>query len=174
MIDAQVAKLADIQRQNQSRLENQVLEVERKSAEIQKQKEEKKKRELVNMHMSRQQQLRWKEEGKAQQKAEEAHDAMQMKTLNDMLREEEEDERIQAILRAKTQQDYLLKQTTVKQDKMRREKTKEVMEAQQTAQWMRDDDAIFGQYADMCTGEWSQEGKNLKPMQLLLKKKAPL
>lgn len=43
-------------------------------------------------------------------------------------------------------------------------------EAEQTKQWSNDDDAIFDQYAQMCLDEYVAEGKNPKPIQLVMQK----
>jgi len=50
------------------------------------------------------------------------------------------------------------------------EKEEEMYEAEQIKQWMGDDDAIFDQYAQMCLDEWVAQGKNPKPMELVLQK----
>ena len=43
-------------------------------------------------------------------------------------------------------------------------------EAELTKQWMQDDDAIFDQYAQMCLEEYIKEGKNTKPIELVMQK----
>merc|ERR1719446_812777 len=82
MIDIQVQKLMDIQRQNNERLDKQVAEVQEKSAAAQAAKEEKMRKELMATHMSRQQQLRWKDEKKHRQKLEDQYYADQLKQRN--------------------------------------------------------------------------------------------
>ena len=47
---------------------------------------------------------------------------------------------------------------------------REMFEAEATKQWGQDDDAIFDQYAQMCLDEWVAQGKNPKPMELVLQK----
>ena len=43
-------------------------------------------------------------------------------------------------------------------------------EAEQTKQWGQDDDAIFDQYAQMCLDEYIADGKNPKPIELVMQK----
>lgn len=174
MIDIQVQKLMDIQRQNNERLDKQVAEVQEKSAAAQAAKEEKMRNELMATHMSRQQQLRWKDEKKHRQKLEDQYYADQLKQRNAELREEEEELYFSQIHRNKQHQGFLVKQMEVKQDLKGRQKEREVLEAHQTKQWMKDDDDIFHRYSSMCIAEWEKDGKESKPIHLLLQKKAPL
>ena len=50
------------------------------------------------------------------------------------------------------------------------EKLEEMFEAEATKQWSQDDDAIFDQYAQMCLDEYVAQGKNPKPIELVMKK----
>ena len=43
-------------------------------------------------------------------------------------------------------------------------------EAELTKQWTQDDDAIFDQYAQMCLDEYIADGKNPKPIELVMQK----
>ena len=72
--------------------------------------------------------------------------------------------------KAKARDAYLLKQMAVKTARAEQEKEEEMYEAEQIKQWMGDDDAIFDQYAQMCLDEWVAQGKNPKPMELVLQK----
>ena len=131
---------------------------------------EKKKNELLVTHMSRQQQMRWKRERKAQEDVDDKHIADKMKGLNTQLREEEADKIRDNFDRAKARDGYLLKQMADKTARAEEEKEEEMYEAEQIKQWMGDDDAIFDQYAQMCLDEWVSQGKNPKPMELVLQK----
>ena len=120
--------------------------------------------------MSRQQQMRWKRERKAQEDVDDKHIADKMKGLNTQLREEEADKIRDNFDRAKARDGYLLKQMADKTARAEEEKEEEMYEAEQIKQWMGDDDAIFDQYAQMCLDEWVSQGKNPKPMELVLQK----
>jgi hypothetical protein len=72
--------------------------------------------------------------------------------------------------KAKVRDEYLLRQMAEKRVKAEFEKEEEMYEAEQIKQWMGDDDAIFDQYAQMCLDEWVAQGKNPKPMELVLQK----
>merc|ERR1712196_692974 len=132
--------------------------------------DEKKKNELLVTHMSRQQQMRWKRERKAQERADDVYMTSKMSELNEHLREEEAQVIREKFERAKQRDDFLLKQMAIKREKIEAEKEQEMFEAEQIKQWMGDDDAIFDQYAQMCLDEWVAEGKNPKPMELVLSK----
>ena len=143
--------------------------------------------------MSRQQQMRWKRERKAQEDVDDKHIATTMKALNIQLpnpnpnpnphpnpnpiqalniqlREEEADKIRDNFEKAKARDAYLLKQMADKTARAEQEKEEEMYEAEQIKQWMGDDDAIFDQYAQMCLDEWVAQGKNPKPMELVLQK----
>ena len=46
----------------------------------------------------------------------------------------------------------------------------DMYEVEQTKQWNQDDDAIFDQYAQMCLDEYIADGKNPKPIELVMQK----
>lgn len=170
MIDEGVRQLADLNASTNNRLEAQALEVANKAAEARAKLDEKKKNELLVTHMSRQQQMRWKRERKAQEDVDDKHIATTMKALNIQLREEEADKIRDNFERAKARDAYLLRQMADKTGRAEQEKEEEMYEAEQIKQWMGDDDAIFDQYAQMCLDEWVAQGKNPKPMELVLQK----
>jgi len=170
MIDSQVAKLTDINAAQNTRLEAQAVEVQAKAQEARDKMEEQKKNELLVMQMSRQQQMRWKRERKAQNEADDLHFATELKKLNQRLREEEAMAIRDKFERAKTRDAYLLKQIDEKRDKADEEQLMDMYEAEQTKQWTQDDDAIFDQYAQMCLDEYVSDGKNPKPIQLVMQK----
>ena len=120
--------------------------------------------------MSRQQQMRWQGERKAQEDVDDKHIATKMKGLNIQLREEEADKIRGNFDKAKGRDAYLLRQMADKTAQAEEEKEEEMYEAEQIKQWMGDDDAIFDQYAQMCLDEWVAQGKNPKPMELVLQK----
>merc|ERR1740136_30450 len=170
LIDEQVANLADLNASTNNRLEAQAVEVANKAAEARAKLDEKKKNELLVTHMSRQQQMRWKRERKAQEDVDDKHIATNMISLNKQLREEEADKIRSTFDRAKGRDAYLLRQMADKTRVQEEEKEEEMYEAEQIKQWMGDDDAIFDQYAQMCLDEWVSQGKNPKPMELVLQK----
>ena len=141
-----------------------------KAAEARAKLDEKKKNEMLVTHMSRQQQMRWKRERKAQEAADDKHIAVSMIALNKQLREEEADKIVTTFKKAQQRDEYLLRQMAEKKEKAEAEKEEEMYEAEQIKQWMGDDDAIFDQYAQMCLDEWVAQGKNPKPMELVLEK----
>merc|ERR1719217_980046 len=93
-----------------------------------------------------------------------------IQALNIQLREEEADKIRDNFEKAKARDAYLLKQMAYKTARAEQEKEEEMYEAEQIKQWMGDDDAIFDQYAQMCLDEWVAQGKNPKPMELVLQK----
>jgi len=120
--------------------------------------------------MSRQQQMRWKRERDAQAAADDKHIAVGMSELNKQLREEEAEKIVTNFKKAQVRDQYLLRQMGEKRHAAEEEKEEEMYEAEQIKQWMGDDDAIFDQYAQMCLDEWVAQGKNPKPMELVLQK----
>merc|ERR1719460_620062 len=90
--------------------------------------------------------------------------------LNKTLREEEAEKIADTFRRAQVRDEYLLRQMAEKREIKEAEKEEEMFEAEQIKQWMGDDDAIFDQYAQMCLDEWVAQGKNPKPMELVLQK----
>jgi len=170
MIDAQVAKLTDINASTNMRLEAQAVEVQAKAQEARDKMEEQKKNELLVMQMSRQQQMRWKRERKAQAEGDDLHYATELKKLNQRLREEEAMAIRDKFERAKARDGFLLKQIEEKRNRTDNEQLMDMYEAEQTKQWTQDDDAIFDQYAQMCLDEYVSDGKNPKPIQLVMQK----
>jgi len=170
LIDSQVAKLTDINAATNQRLEKQAVEVQAKAQLARDKMDEQKKNELLVMQMSRQQQMRWKRERKAQAEADELHYATELKKLNQRLREEEAMAIRDKFDRAKARDEYLLKQIDEKRDRADQEQLQEMYECEQTKQWTQDDDAIFDQYAQMCLDEYVADGKNPKPIQLVMQK----
>jgi len=170
MIDAQVAKLTDINASTNARLEAQAVEVQAKAQEARDKMDEQKKNELLVMQMSRQQQMRWKRERKAQAEADDLHYATELKKLNQRLREEEAMAIRGKFERAKMRDGFLLKQIEEKRNRADHEQLMDMYEAEQTKQWTQDDDAIFDQYAQMCLDEYVSDGKNPKPIELVMQK----
>ena len=168
LIDAQIAKLTDVNALENERLEKQSHEVQQKANEARARLDAKKKDELLLTHMSLQQQIRWKQEKKMQQKADSAHHASKMKELNVVLREEEAQTIRDRLARAKERDEFLLKQMAQKQERLGEEKEKELYESEMSRQWMGDDDAIFSQYAQQCLDEYVGAGKNPVPIQIEL------
>jgi len=170
LIDRQIAKLTDLNKSTNARLEKQAAEVQAKAMAAREKLDNQRKTELLVMHMSRQQQIRWKKEKAAQQDAEDKHYASELKKLNATLREEEA-MAIRAKFERNKQRDAdLLAQMAEKSDKKEMEKLEEMYEAEQTKQWGVDDDAIFDQYAQMCLDEYVALGKNPKPIEMVMKK----
>jgi len=170
LIDEQVANLQDLNAAQNNRLETQAIEVANKAAEARVKLDEKKKNELLVTHMSRQTQMRWKRERKAQEAADDKHIATNMQVLSKQLREEEAEKIVTNFKKAQQRDEYLLRQMAEKRHYAEQEKEEEMFEAEQIKQWMGDDDAIFDQYAQMCLDEWVAQGKNPKPMELVLQK----
>jgi len=170
MIDTQVAKLTDLNAAQNMRLEKQALEVQAKAMEARARMDEQKQNELLVMHMSRQQQMRWKKEKKAQETADDVYYASELKKLNSKLREEEAEAIREKFERAKQRDAFLLTQMGSKLEQKEGEKLQEMYESEGIKQWIGDDDAIFHQYAQMCLDEYVAEGKNPKPIQLVMGK----
>jgi len=170
LIDRQIAKLTDLNQATNTRLEKQAAEVQAKAQEARERLDEQKKTELLVMHMSRQQQMRWKKERAAQERAENEHHVGEMQKLNARLREEEAMAIRAKFERNKTRDSALLDQMAEKADKLEKEKLEEMYEAEMTKQWGQDDDAIFDQYAQMCLDEYVANGKDPKPIEMVMKK----
>ncbi|KAL1529271.1 hypothetical protein AB1Y20_000225 [Prymnesium parvum] len=170
LIDAQVAKLTDLNAATNQRLERQANEVQAKAQEARNKMDEQRKNELLVMQMSRQQQMRWKRERKAQAEIDDLHYATELKKLNQRLREEEAMAIRDKFERAKARDEFLLKQVDEKRSRAEEEQIMDMYEAEQTKQWTQDDDAIFDQYAQLCLDEYVAEGKNPKPIQLVMQK----
>jgi len=170
LIDTQIAKLTDINAQQNSRLEAQAVEVQAKAMEARNKLDEKKKDEMLVTHMSRQQQMRWKAEKAAQQEADDGYFADGLKKLNAQLREEEAQTIRDKFEECRRNDAFLLKQMSQKRDKVEDEKADDLMQAEMSKQWMADDDAIYEQYAQLCLDEYVAAGKNPKPVTLLLQK----
>merc|ERR1719446_184882 len=170
MIDTQVAKLTDLNAAQNMRLEKQALEVQAKAMEARARMDEQKQNELLVMHMSRQQQMRWKKEKKAQETADDVYYASELKKLNSKLREEEAEAIREKFERAKQRDAFLLTQMGSKLEQKEGEKLQEMYESEGIKQWIGDDDAIFHQYAQMCLDEYVAEGKNPKPIELVMSK----
>ena len=122
------------------------------------------------MHMSRQQQMRWKAERAAQEKAEDHHYVSEMQKLNTTLREEHAMAIRAKFERNKLRDEGLLLQMAEKTDKLDTEKLEEMYESEMTKQFGKDEDAIFDQYAQMCLDEYVAQGKNPKPIEMVMKK----
>jgi len=170
LIDEQIAKLTDLNAQQNARLEAQAIEVQAKALEARARLDEKKKDELLVTHMSRQQQMRWKAEKRAQTEADGEYYATQLKALNEQLREEEAQAIRDKFEMAREKDAFLMKQMAEKRERVLVEKADEMVQSEMSKQWMGDDDAIFEQYATLCLDEYVAAGKNPKPVQLLLQK----
>jgi len=160
LIDTQIAKLTDINAQQNSRLEAQAVEVQAKAMEARNKLDEKKKDEMLVTHMSRQQQMRWKAEKAAQQEADDGYFADGLKKLNAQLREEEAQTIRDKFEECRRNDAFLLKQMSQKRDKVEDEKADDLMQAEMSKQWMADDDAIYEQYAQLCLDEYVAAGKS--------------
>lgn len=172
LIDKQIAKLTDLNVANNARLEAQAVEVQKKAMDARAKVDEKRKDDLLIAHMSRQQQMRWKAERKAQEEADAKHYASAQQALNAQLREEEAQNIRATFERNKANDSFLFKQMAQKRDLMEDEKQEDLLQAEMSAQWQGDDDAIFGQYAQLCLDEYVAAGKNPRPIQLQLEKSA--
>jgi hypothetical protein len=170
LIDRQIAKLTDLNAASNTRLENQAAEVQAKAAAAREKLDEQRKNELLIMHMSRQQQMRWKKERATQSQAADKHHAEELKKLNVQLREEEAMAIRDKFERAKQRDAYLLRQMEDKAVGKEEERLEEMFEAEATKQWGQDDDAIFDQYAQMCLDEYVAQGKDPKPIELVMRK----
>merc|ERR1719198_1699246 len=170
LIDAQIAKLTDMNAATNQRLEKQAHEVQAKAQAAREKLDEQRKNELLVMHMSRQQQMRWKAERKAQETADDKYYASELKQLNAQLREEEAMAIRDKFERNKSRDAFLLQQMAEKSAVKEDEKLEEMYEAEATKQWGQDDDAIFDQYAQMCLDEYVAAGKDPKPIELVMKK----
>ena len=153
-----------------ARLEKQAAEVQAKAMAAREKLDEQRKTELLVMHKSRQQQMRWKKERVGQERADDEHYASELRKLNVKLREEEAMAIRDKFERNKTRDAFLLKQMAEKAAFKEEEKLEEMFEAEATLQWGEDDDAIFDQYAQMCLDEYVAQGKNPKPIELVMKK----
>ena len=170
LIDRQIAKLTDMNKASNQRLEKQAMEVQAKAQAARERLDEQKKTELLVMHMSRQQQMRWKAERAAQEKAEDHHYVSEMQKLNATLREEHAMAIRAKFERNKLRDEGLLLQMAEKTDKLDTEKLEEMYESEMTKQFGKDEDAIFDQYAQMCLDEYVAQGKNPKPIEMVMKK----
>ena len=146
------------------------MEVQAKAQEARARMDEQKQNELLVMHMSRQQQMRWKKERAAQERSDDIYYAEELKKLNGQLREEEAEAIREKFERAKSRDAFLLSQMSQKLEAKEAEKMGEMYEAEGIKQWIEDDDAIFNQYSQMCLDEYVAEGKNPKPIELVMSK----
>ena len=170
LIDRAVAKLTDINKATNTRLEKQAAEVQAKAMAAREKLDEQRKTELLVMHKSRQQQMRWKKERVGQERADDEHYASELKKLNVKLREEEAMAIRTKFEKNKARDAFLLKQMAEKAEAKEEEKLEEMYEAEATKQWGQDDDAIFDEYAQMCLDEYVAAGKDPKPIELVMKK----
>ena len=170
LIDKQVAQLTNLNAEADTRLKKQEMEVTEKANEARKRLDEKKKDELLITHMSRQQQMRWKAEKRVQEQYADAYFAEQQRLLNDELLEEQADELVKKYEDRKAYDKILFKQMEAKKQRQREERLTDMKEAEETKQWMGDDDAIYENYARMSLAEYVAEGKDPRPVQYLIRK----
>ena len=170
LIDVQSAKLTDMHAAQDERVAAQEQEVALKASEARKRLDEKKKDELLVTHMSRQQQMRWKAERREQQRYEDEYYAEQQRTLGEELIEEQAQEMLDKYEQRRALDQEHFRQMALKKSRADRERRAEFLEAEETRQWMGDDDAIYERYARMSLDEYVAEGKDPRPVQHLIKK----
>ena len=170
LIATQIAKLTDTNAQQNSRLEAQAVEVQAKAMEARNKLDEKKKDEMLVTHMSRQQQMRWKAERREQQRYEDEYYAEQQRALGEELIEEQAQEMLDKYEQRRALDQEHFRQMALKKSRADRELRAEFLEAEETRQWMGDDDAIYERYARMSLDEYVAEGKDPRPVQHLIKK----
>eukprot|EP01051_Picozoa_sp_SAG22_P006220 SAG22_NODE_400_length_11089_cov_6.934668_5_plen_469_part_00 len=170
MIDRANAHLASLQTGENKVLAKQIAEREKSDAEREAAKAAFRAREMEACDLSRSEQMRLRRDAKVREKVEQQQLADQWKESCERLKEEEVQEIVDQKEYATAIQQFQLRQVAEKQRRKAKTEAKNGMDAIRDIVRAAEVDDQFTHYAEACIDEYAQAGKDLKPLQIALRK----
>lgn len=170
MIDRANEHLASLQTGENRVLAKQIAEREKSDAEREAAKAAFRAREMEACDLSRSEQLRLRREQKERVTRENQELADQWKESCERLKEEEVQEIVDQREYSTAIQQFQLRQVAEKQRRKAKGEAKDGMDAIRDIVRAAEVDDQFTSYAEACVDEYAQAGKDLKPLQIALRK----
>ena len=170
MIDRANAHLASLQTGENRVLAKQIAEREKSDAEREAAKASFRAREMEACDLSRSEQMRLRREHKDREVQENQELADQWKESCERLKEEEVQEIVDTREYSTAIQQFQLRQVAEKQRRKAKVEAKGGMDAIRDIVRAAEVDDQFTHYAEACIDEYAQAGKDLKPLQIALRK----
>jgi len=169
LIKRQEEYLINCKKTENERTENRLEEAEKRAIKEFQEKQERKKLLQEQINLSRQQQILRKKTEADEIKYEDKEFKEFWDERNKELLEMESNEINEDITRNKQLQSYLKKQIDQKTRKKQEAIEKQKFNDQMAKEMLETEDIKFASYAEKCMKEWSDTGKNVKPLILELK-----
>jgi hypothetical protein len=170
MIDAANAHLAQLKSNEDTILAQQILAREQADAEREAAKAAFRAREMEACDISRKEQMRQRQEAAVRKKQEDKHLKQQWTEACAQLKEAELQEILDARDYSQAIQQFQLRQVAEKHRRRAKAEERAEMEAIRDIVRSKELDGQFGAYAQACMEEYAQADKDLRPLQVALRK----